>query len=132
MEDPLHNKEVINLTSFRSQYAVSLALSGGDSHRYAIEENGGYDLNGGVTPRGSAVLSGYDTLDSPPSYDFYANTEVYGRTKKIRPSLFQLHTNHEVGGTGLDFARFMAWIIMNNIGSVLSMIKFEFVNCGFM
>ncbi|XP_053478961.1 solute carrier family 12 member 3 isoform X1 [Ictalurus furcatus] len=95
MEDPLHNKEVINLTSFRSQYAVSLALSGGDSHRYAIEENGGYDLNGGVTPRGSAVLSGYDTLDSPPSYDFYANTEVYGRTKKIRPSLFQLHTNHE-------------------------------------
>ncbi|KAF4091616.1 hypothetical protein AMELA_G00038910 [Ameiurus melas] len=95
MEDPLHNKEVINLSSFRSQYAVSLALSGGDNRRYAIEENGGYDLNGGVTPHGSAVLSGYDTLDSPPSYDFYANTEVYGRTKKIRPSLFQLHTNHE-------------------------------------
>lgn len=106
MEDTLHHNEVINLTSFRGQYSVSPALNGGDNHRYTIEENSGYDLNG-VTSRGSAVLSGYDTLDSPPSYDFYANTEVFGRTKKLRPSLFQLHSNHEVSGTGLDFTRFL-------------------------
>lgn len=99
MEDTLHNNEVINLTSFRGQYSVPPALNGGDGRRYTSEENGGYDLNG-VTSCGSAVLSGYDTLDSPPSYDFYAKTEVFGRTKKSRPSLFQLHSNHEVGGTG--------------------------------
>lgn len=99
MEDTLHNNEVINLTSFRGQYSVPPALNSGDGRRYTSEENGGYDLNG-VTSRGSAVLSGYDTLDSPPSYDFYAKTEVFGRTKKSRPSLFQLHSNHEVGDTG--------------------------------
>lgn len=101
MEDTLYNNEVINLTSFRSQYSVSPALNGGDNRRYTVEENSGYDLNG-VTPRSSTVLSGYDTIDSPPSYDFYANTEVFGRSKKLRPSLFQLHSNHEVGGTGLE------------------------------
>lgn len=106
MEDTLHNKEVINLTSFKGQYTVSPAFNGGDNRRYTIEENGGYDLNG-VTSHGSTVLSGYDTLDSPPSYDFYANTEVFGRTKKLRPSLFQLHSNHEVSGIGLDFASFV-------------------------
>lgn len=100
MEDTLYNNEVINLTSFRGQYSVSPALNAGDNRRYTIEESGGYDLNG-VTPRSSTVLSGFDTLDSPPSYDFYANTEVFGRTKKLRPSLFQLHSNHEVSGTGL-------------------------------
>uniref|UniRef100_A0AAR2JDY9 Solute carrier family 12 member 3 n=1 Tax=Pygocentrus nattereri TaxID=42514 RepID=A0AAR2JDY9_PYGNA len=76
------------------QYSVSPPLSGGDGRGYAVEENGGYDVNG-VASRSSAVLSGYDTLDSPPSYDFYANTEVFGRTRKIRPSLFQLHSNPE-------------------------------------
>lgn len=106
MEDTLHNNEVIKLTSFRVQYSVPPAFNGGDNRRYTIEDSGGYDLNG-VTSHGSAVLSGYDTLDSPPSYDFYANTEVFGRTKKLRPSLFQLHSNHEVGGTGLDFTGFM-------------------------
>ncbi|TSK38535.1 Protein NLRC5 [Bagarius yarrelli] len=94
MEDALYNNEVINLTSFRGQYSVSSALNSGDNRRYTIEENGGYDING-VTSRESNVLSGYDTIDSPPSYDFYANTEVFGRTKKLRPSLFQLHSNHE-------------------------------------
>lgn len=127
MEDMLHNNEVINLTSFRGQYTVSPALNGGDNRRYTIEENGGYDLNG-VSSRGTTVLSGYDTLDSPPSYDFYANTEVFGRTKKLRPSLFQLHSNHEVGGIGLVFTRFMKWIIMNNIRSTLLIVKYEFDN----
>lgn len=116
MEDTLHNNEVINLTSFRGPNSTT--LNGRDNRRYTIEETGGYELNG-VTPRGSAVLTGYDTLDTPPSYDFYANTEVFGRTKKLRPSLFQLHSNPEVGGTGLDFTRFMVWIIIDNVGLVL-------------
>ncbi|XP_017546628.2 solute carrier family 12 member 3 isoform X1 [Pygocentrus nattereri] len=94
MEETLQSNEVINLTTFRGQYSVSPPLSGGDGRGYAVEENGGYDVNG-VASRSSAVLSGYDTLDSPPSYDFYANTEVFGRTRKIRPSLFQLHSNPE-------------------------------------
>ncbi|XP_062860772.1 solute carrier family 12 member 3 isoform X1 [Trichomycterus rosablanca] len=93
MEEIPPANEVINLTSFRNQYSVS-SLNGGDNRRYTIEENGGYELNG-VASRGNTVLSGFDTLDCPPSYDFYANTEVFGRTKKIRPSLFQLHSNHE-------------------------------------
>lgn len=112
MEDSLYNNEVINLTSFRGQYSVSPALNGGDNRRYTIEENGGYELNG-VTPRSSTVLSGYDTIDSPPSYDFYANTEVFGRTKKLRPSLFQLHSNHEVCDTRLEIHG------VNNVDSVL-------------
>lgn len=96
MEETPQSKEVINLATFRGQYSVSPPISGGDNRKYAVEENGGYDVNG-VASRSSAVLSGYDTLDTPPSYDFYANTEVFGRTRKIRPSLFQLHSNLEVG-----------------------------------
>lgn len=95
MDEIPPGNEVINLTTFRNQYSVS-SLNGRDNRRYAMEENGGYDLNG-VSSHGNTVLSGFDTLDCPPSYDFYANTEVFGRTKKIRPSLFQLHSNHEVG-----------------------------------
>ncbi|XP_072551839.1 solute carrier family 12 member 3 isoform X2 [Salminus brasiliensis] len=95
MEETPQSNEVINLTTFRGQYSISPPLSnGGDNRRFAVEENGSYDVNG-VASRSSAVLSGYDTLDTPPNYDFYANTEVFGRTRKIRPSLFQLHSNPE-------------------------------------
>uniref|UniRef100_H3CI37 Solute carrier family 12 member 3 n=1 Tax=Tetraodon nigroviridis TaxID=99883 RepID=H3CI37_TETNG len=38
---------------------------------------------------------GYETLDSPPNYDFYANTEVWGRRRHFRPSLYQLYSNPE-------------------------------------
>ncbi|XP_061878416.1 solute carrier family 12 member 3 [Entelurus aequoreus] len=44
-----------------------------------------------VTPRGPD----YATLDAPPKYEFYANTEVCGRKKRIRPSLYQLSVNLE-------------------------------------
>ncbi|XP_066541876.1 solute carrier family 12 member 3 [Hoplias malabaricus] len=94
MEETPQSNEVINLATFRGQYSVSPTHNGGDGRRYGVEENGGYDVNG-VASRSSVVLSGYDTLDTPPSYDFYANTEVFGRTRKIRPSLFQLHSNPE-------------------------------------
>ncbi|KAM4619169.1 solute carrier family 12 member 3 [Polymixia lowei] len=44
---------------------------------------------------GSDGLTGYETLDAPPHYDFYANTEVWGRRRRFRPSLYQLHADPE-------------------------------------
>uniref|UniRef100_A0A3P8SML4 Solute carrier family 12 member 3 n=1 Tax=Amphiprion percula TaxID=161767 RepID=A0A3P8SML4_AMPPE len=44
----------------------------------------------------SDALTGYETLDAPPHYDFYANTEVWGRRRRFRPSLYQLHAKPEV------------------------------------
>ncbi|KAG9475127.1 hypothetical protein GDO78_003538 [Eleutherodactylus coqui] len=35
---------------------------------------------------------GYNTLDAVPSYDHYANTEVSGEVKKVRPTLEDLHS----------------------------------------
>uniref|UniRef100_A0A3P8SMV8 Solute carrier family 12 member 3 n=1 Tax=Amphiprion percula TaxID=161767 RepID=A0A3P8SMV8_AMPPE len=43
----------------------------------------------------SDALTGYETLDAPPHYDFYANTEVWGRRRRFRPSLYQLHAKPE-------------------------------------
>uniref|UniRef100_A0A4W5QZV4 Solute carrier family 12 member 3 n=1 Tax=Hucho hucho TaxID=62062 RepID=A0A4W5QZV4_9TELE len=43
----------------------------------------------------SQILTGYDTLDVGPNYDFYANTTALGRVRRSRPSLFQLHSNIE-------------------------------------
>ncbi|KAI1890012.1 hypothetical protein AGOR_G00168820 [Albula goreensis] len=43
-------------------------------------------------------FTGYDTLDAPPSYDFYGNTAVQGRVRKSRPSLYQLHSIVEEDG----------------------------------
>uniref|UniRef100_A0A8C5ECT1 Solute carrier family 12 member 3 n=1 Tax=Gouania willdenowi TaxID=441366 RepID=A0A8C5ECT1_GOUWI len=59
-------------------------------HRLAYRENLPYDT---YVSDGSVSLSGYETLDAPPHYDFYANTQVWGRRKRLRPSLYQLHTN---------------------------------------
>ncbi|KAM8893191.1 solute carrier family 12 member 3 [Spinachia spinachia] len=57
----------------------------------------GYDNCSGYGSRveslGSDALSAYETLDPPPHYDFYAKTEVFGRQKRFRPSLFQLHND---------------------------------------
>ena len=64
MEETPQSNEVINLTTFRGQYSVSPPLNGGDGRRYAVEENGGYDVNG-VAARSAAVWSGDDTLESP-------------------------------------------------------------------
>ncbi|KAK5923040.1 hypothetical protein CgunFtcFv8_000046 [Champsocephalus gunnari] len=49
-----------------------------------------------VASLGSDALTGYETLDAPPHYDFYANTAVYGRRRRFRPLLYQLHANPEV------------------------------------
>ncbi|KAK0137314.1 Solute carrier family 12 member 3 [Merluccius polli] len=53
------------------------------------------DGNSLASGRSQAGLVGYDTLDAPPHYDFYANTEAWGRRRRFRPSLFQLHRDPE-------------------------------------
>lgn len=47
-------------------------------------------------PCASGALTGYETLDAPPHYDFYGNTEVLGRRRRFRPSLYELHRSPEV------------------------------------
>uniref|UniRef100_A0A669BHD6 Solute carrier family 12 member 3 n=1 Tax=Oreochromis niloticus TaxID=8128 RepID=A0A669BHD6_ORENI len=62
------------------------ATSGGfDSDYYTCDGDGS-----SVASRVSVDLTGYETMDAPPRYDFYANTEVWGRRRQFRPSLFQL------------------------------------------
>lgn len=56
-----------------------------------------YDDGSSVASHGSGALTGYETLDSPPHNDFYANTEVWGRRRRFRPSLYQLYAKPEVG-----------------------------------
>ncbi|KAM9808091.1 solute carrier family 12 member 3 [Neosynchiropus ocellatus] len=46
-----------------------------------------------VVSTGSEVITGYETLDAPPNRDFYVNTEVWGRRRRFRPSLYQLYSN---------------------------------------
>ncbi|KAK2841825.1 hypothetical protein Q5P01_012025 [Channa striata] len=63
-----------------------------------FDESGYYQFYGdgsSVTSHGSDALTGYETLDAPPTYDFYANTEVWGRRRRFRPSLYQLHAGPE-------------------------------------
>lgn len=76
----------IHLAAFRNQPPVS---GGGfdDGPCYPHYEDAGSLASG----RSEAGLVGRGTLDAPPHYDFYANTEVWGRRKHFRPSLFQLH-----------------------------------------
>uniref|UniRef100_A0A9J7YUA1 Solute carrier family 12 member 3 n=1 Tax=Cyprinus carpio carpio TaxID=630221 RepID=A0A9J7YUA1_CYPCA len=81
----------MNLTTARSPFSVS-SLSNGDDRKFSLGGCSSYDTDS-VASRSSGVFSGYDTLDTPPSYDFYSNTEIFGRAKKSRPSLFQLHSN---------------------------------------
>ncbi|XP_016125715.1 solute carrier family 12 member 3-like [Sinocyclocheilus grahami] len=81
----------MNLSAVRSPFSVS-SLSNGDDRKFSLGGCSSYDTDS-VASRSSGVFSGYDTLDIPPSYDFYTNTEVFGRAKKSRPSLFQLHSN---------------------------------------
>uniref|UniRef100_A0A3B4ZFW3 Solute carrier family 12 member 3 n=1 Tax=Stegastes partitus TaxID=144197 RepID=A0A3B4ZFW3_9TELE len=79
---------------------MELPVDGGDgSHLSAYRKPtpGGFDESAFYQrySDGSGVLSGYETLDAPPHYDFYANTEVWGRRRRFRPSLYQLHANPE-------------------------------------
>ena len=55
-----------------------------------------YGDRNSVASHGSDAVTGYETLDAPPHYDFYTNTEVWGRRRRFRPSLYQLYSNPEV------------------------------------
>ncbi|XP_052438960.1 solute carrier family 12 member 3 [Carassius gibelio] len=81
----------MNLSTARSPFSVS-SLNNGDDRKFSLGGCSSYDTES-VASRSTGVFSGYDTLDTPPSYDFYTNTEIFGRAKKSRPSLFQLHSN---------------------------------------
>ncbi|XP_067276513.1 solute carrier family 12 member 3 [Pseudorasbora parva] len=81
----------MNLTTARSPFSGS-SLNNDDDRKFSLGGCSSFDTDS-VASRSTGVFSGYDTLDTPPSYDFYTNTEVFGRAKKSRPSLFQLHSN---------------------------------------
>lgn len=88
----------VHLAAYRPRAPAS-----GASGRRApgtIDEAGYYQWHGdenSVECRTSGALTGYETLDSPPHYDHYANTEVWGRRRRFRPSLYQLYATPEVG-----------------------------------
>uniref|UniRef100_A0A3Q0RJE9 Solute carrier family 12 member 3 n=1 Tax=Amphilophus citrinellus TaxID=61819 RepID=A0A3Q0RJE9_AMPCI len=86
----------IRLSAYRPTLPVSVGNGKATSGEF---ESNYYTCDGdssSVASRGSVALTGYETLDAPPHYDFYTNTEVWGRRKQFRPSLFQLHAKPEV------------------------------------
>uniref|UniRef100_A0A3B4Y2B6 Solute carrier family 12 member 3 n=1 Tax=Seriola lalandi dorsalis TaxID=1841481 RepID=A0A3B4Y2B6_SERLL len=74
--------------------AVPQSAGNGKATLGAFNESG-YGDGSSVASCRSDALTGYETLDSPPHYDFYANTEVWGRRRRFRPSLYQLYANPE-------------------------------------
>ncbi|CAL9697055.1 unnamed protein product [Knipowitschia caucasica] len=85
MEIPVQS-DGVNLRAFRP----SVAANGNAASSLGVSEFG--YLSDGCSLASSAT-PGYDTLDAPPHYDFYANTEVWGRRRKFRPSLYELYSN---------------------------------------
>lgn len=86
----------IRLAAYRANLPAPVANGKATSGGF---ESGYYTCDGdgsSVVSRVSVDLTGYETLDAPPRYDFYANTEVWGRRRQFRPSLFQLHAGPEV------------------------------------
>lgn len=97
MELPVAGDSV-HLAAYKHRPPVSVA--DGRATPGGFDEAGYYQCYGdesSVASRRSEALTGYDTLDSPPHYDFYANTEVWGRRRRFRPSLYQLYAMPEVG-----------------------------------
>uniref|UniRef100_A0A8C7RTQ8 Solute carrier family 12 member 3 n=1 Tax=Oncorhynchus mykiss TaxID=8022 RepID=A0A8C7RTQ8_ONCMY len=86
--------EGISLSALRSQFSVN----GEEGPKYGFDGSR-YHYGDGTSvasQNSSQILTGYDTLDVGPNYDFYANTNALGRVRRSRPSLFQLHSNIEV------------------------------------
>uniref|UniRef100_A0A671TVW3 Solute carrier family 12 member 3 n=1 Tax=Sparus aurata TaxID=8175 RepID=A0A671TVW3_SPAAU len=86
----------IQLSAYRP--SIPLSAAGGKATPGGYDESGYHQCYGdvgSVASCGSDAHTGYETLDSPPHYDFYANTEVWGRRRRFRPSLYQLHANPE-------------------------------------
>ncbi|XP_038130382.1 solute carrier family 12 member 3 [Cyprinodon tularosa] len=93
MELPAANDNV-NLSAYRPNLPLSV-LNGKASSGGFVESDyyQSYSDGSSVASRASGALTGYETLDAPPHYDFYANTQAWGRRRRFRPSLIQLHGN---------------------------------------
>lgn len=108
----------VHLAAFRPRAPASVANGG--SAPGNVDEAGYYQWHGdesSVASRTSGALTGYETLDSPPHYDFYANTEVWGRRRRFRPSLYQLYATPEVETCSLLF--FFWWLYyLSSIGPI--------------
>uniref|UniRef100_A0A3Q2DLS3 Solute carrier family 12 member 3 n=1 Tax=Cyprinodon variegatus TaxID=28743 RepID=A0A3Q2DLS3_CYPVA len=96
MELPAANDNV-NLSAYRPNLPLSV-LNGKASSGGFVESDyyQSYSDGSSVASRASGALTGYETLDAPPHYDFYANTQAWGRRRRFRPSLIQLHGNPEI------------------------------------
>ncbi|CAJ1057596.1 solute carrier family 12 member 3 [Xyrichtys novacula] len=94
MELPVFS-DGVNLAAYRP--SLSLSVVNGKETPGGFAESGYYQCYGDMSSVASngSIQTGYETLDSPPHYDFYANTEVWGRRRRFRPSLYQLHANFE-------------------------------------
>lgn len=96
MELPVAN-DGVQLAAYKTRLSLSglngkVTAGGYPESDYNHYYGDGSNLASG----GSDALTGYETLDSPPNYDFYANTEVWGRRRHFRPSLYQLYSKPEV------------------------------------
>lgn len=96
MEHPTANDNV-NLSAYRTN--LPLSVLNGKTSSGGFDESDYYQCYGdgsSMTSRPSIAVSAYGTLDAPPHYDFYANSQAWGRKRRFRPSLHQLHGNPEV------------------------------------
>uniref|UniRef100_A0AAQ4P4V3 Solute carrier family 12 member 3 n=1 Tax=Gasterosteus aculeatus aculeatus TaxID=481459 RepID=A0AAQ4P4V3_GASAC len=93
MESP-DARNVVQLDAFKPRLSLSVANA---KITHGGFDGPGYDNCSGYGSRvaslGSDALSAYETLDPPPHYDFYTKTEVFGRQRRFRPSLYQLHND---------------------------------------
>uniref|UniRef100_A0A3Q2R2Y0 Solute carrier family 12 member 3 n=1 Tax=Fundulus heteroclitus TaxID=8078 RepID=A0A3Q2R2Y0_FUNHE len=94
MELPAANDNV-HLSKYRPNLPLSVLNGRAPSERFD-ESYRHYGDGGSITSHASGALTGYETLDAPPHYDFYANSQAWGRRRRSRPSLYQLHGNPEV------------------------------------
>ncbi|KAL2093167.1 hypothetical protein ACEWY4_010479 [Coilia grayii] len=98
MEEPELGGNVFNLCPMRGRYSISSACGEEREDRFSVTNGGGSVGYGVASHREPCVTSGYDTLDAPPRYEFYSNTEAAGR-RRFRPSLFQLYAHQEDDGS---------------------------------
>ncbi|XP_077374173.1 solute carrier family 12 member 3 [Festucalex cinctus] len=83
----------IHLSAYRPKIPQSVTDGKTTSSEYETDYYHFYEDSSPVVSCGSDVQNLYKTLDAPPNSDFYANTEVCGRRKRFRPSLYQLYAN---------------------------------------
>lgn len=113
----------IHLAAYKPR--LSLSGTGGTGSAGGHSDSDCYHSYGdgsNLGSSGSGALTGYETLDSPPNYDFYANTEVWGRQRHFRPSLYQLYAKPEVGIRSLnDCSSFKMTSYLSDFGFSLRM-----------